>query len=69
MATSKTLTLNSAGDAATVADATIADIFTTVIDPNKTVTGLYGLAQHAGVFVVGMGFQNQRLGRGWNPFK
>lgn len=68
MATSKTLTLAADGLTATVADATITDIFTTVIDTNKAVTGLYGLGQSAMLAVGGMAFQNYRLGRGLNPF-
>jgi hypothetical protein len=68
MATSKKLTLSADGTTATVADAQIMDIITTIINPDECVTGLYGLVQHAGVAVVGMGFQNYRLGRGLNPF-
>jgi hypothetical protein len=68
MATSKLLTLNAAGDAATVADATITDMFTSLIDPNKCVTGLYGLFQSGVLFVGGMAFQSYRKGDGLNPF-
>jgi len=66
---SKKLTLNAAGDAATVADATISDIFTTAISMDSAVTGLYGLAQKGLLFVGGMVVQNARLGNGYNPFK
>lgn len=66
---SKLLTLSADETTATVADATIGDIFTTVIDQNKSVTGLYGLAQRAGLVVVGMAAQNMRVGNGWNPFR
>jgi hypothetical protein len=68
MATSKLLTLNAAGDAATVADATIADMFTSIIDPNKSLTGLYSIAQSGLLFVGGMAFQSYRKGDGLNPF-
>jgi uncharacterized protein (DUF2237 family) len=68
MATSKKLTLSADGTTAAVADAQVMDILTTVFNPNECVTGLYGLTQHAVVAVVGMGFQNYRLGRGLNPF-
>lgn len=65
---SKKVTLNAAGDAATVADATVGDIFTTLVSTDSAVTGMYGLAQRAGLFVAGMATQNSRLGRGINPF-
>lgn len=65
---SKKVTLNAAGDAATVADATIGDIFTTLVSTDSAVTGMYGLAQRAGLFVAGMATQNVRLDRGINPF-
>lgn len=66
---SKKVTLNAAGDAATVADATLSDIFTTAISTDSAVTGMYGLAQKALLFVGGMATQNMRLGNGLNPFK
>jgi hypothetical protein len=68
MTTSKLLTLSADGTTAAVADATMTDIFTSVIDTNKCVTGLYGLAQTGLTFVAGMAYQNSRLGNGWNPF-
>jgi hypothetical protein len=68
MSTSKKLTLSADGTTAAVADATITDIFTTIINPDECVTGLYGFAQTAMVAVGGMAFQNYRLGRGLNPF-
>jgi len=66
---SKKITLNAAGDAATIADATMGDIFSTVLSSDSAVTGMYGLAQKAGLVVAGMVVQNQRLGNGFNPFK
>lgn len=68
MAVSKKLTLSADGATATVADATIGDIFTTVISSNEAVTGMYGLAQRALLFVGGMATQNVRRGHGINPF-
>lgn len=65
---SKKVTLNAAGDAATVAEATIGDIFSTMISTDSAVTGVYGLGQRAALFVGGMAVQNMRLGRGVNPF-
>lgn len=65
---SKLVTLSSDESTATVSDATVSDIITTIIDPAKSVTGMYSVIQHAGLFVGGMVFQNYRLGRGLNPF-
>lgn len=69
MTVSKKIVLSADGATATVADATITDVFTSVISTNEAVTGLYGLAQKAGLFVAGMAVQNNRLGQGLNPFK
>lgn len=69
MTVSKKVVLSADGATATVAAATMTDIFTTVVDTNSAVTGMYGLAQKAGLFVAGMAVQNQRLGQGLNPFK
>ena len=66
---SKKVTLAADGASATVADATLSDIFTTVISTDSALTGMYGLAQKAGLVVAGMGVQNYRLGAGFNPFK
>jgi hypothetical protein len=68
MSTSKKLTLSADGTTAAVADASVTDIFTTLISGDECVTGLYGYAQSAMLVVGGMAFQNQRLGRGLNPF-
>jgi len=66
---SKKVTLNAAGDAATVAEATLTDIFTTVISTDSALTGIYGIAQRAGLVVAGMAVQSFRRGDGLNPFK
>jgi hypothetical protein len=54
---------------ATVTDATLVDIFSTVISQDAAVTGMYGLIQKAGLVVGGMSIQNVRAGRPANPFK
>jgi len=68
MAASKKMTLSADGTTAVVVDATIGDIFSTAISSTEAVTGLYGLAQKAGLVVAGMAGQNLRLGNGINPF-
>lgn len=65
---SKKITLNAAGDAATVAEAKLGDIVTTVFSTDSALTGAYALVQKVGLVVVGMGAQNYRLGNGINPF-
>lgn len=65
---SKLLTLNAAGDAATITDATVTDIFTSLIDGDKAVTGLYGYAQSGMLVLGGMVAQSYRKGDGLNPF-
>jgi hypothetical protein len=66
---SKKVTLSADGTTATVADATAGDIVSTIISSDSAVTGAYGYMQKAGLFVAGMATQNNRLGRGLNPFK
>jgi len=66
---SKKVTLSADGTTATVADATIGDVFSTVLNQNESLTGMYKYAQSAVLFVGGMALQNQRLGNGLNPFK
>lgn len=68
MAVSKKVVLSADATTATVADATLGDIFTTAISTTEAVTGTYGLAQKGMLFVGGMVLQNKRLGRGLNPF-
>jgi hypothetical protein len=65
---SKLVTLSADETTATVADATMGDIVSTLISSNSAVTGVYSYIQKAGVFVAGMAVQNNRLGRGLNPF-
>lgn len=67
MTASKKLVLSADGATATVAAATITDIFTTAISTSEAVTGFYGLAQRGLLVAAGMAVQNYRLGRGWNP--
>lgn len=66
---SKKVTLNAAGDAATVADAKFGDVITTVLSTDSAITGTYGLVQRAALVATGMVVQNVRLGNGINPFK
>lgn len=63
---SKKITLNADGTAATVADAKFSDIFTTAVSMDSAVTGFYGLGQKALLVAAGMAGQNYRLGRGLN---
>lgn len=69
MTASKKVTLSADGATATVATATIGDVFTTAISTDSAVTGLYGIAQKAGLVALGMAVQNNRLGNGWNFLK
>jgi hypothetical protein len=65
---SKKLTLAADGATATVADATIGDVVTTLYSTSETVTGALKIAQEGLLFVGGMAFQNYRMGFGLNPF-
>jgi len=65
---SKKVTLSADEATATVAEATVGDIFTTVLSTDSAVTGMYGLAQRSLLFVGGMALQNVRNGNGINPF-
>lgn len=64
---SKKIVLAADGATATVADATIGDIFTTVISTDTAVTGMYGLAQRALLVVGGMAIQSKRKLGTFNP--
>lgn len=66
---SKKITLSADGASATVADATLSDIGTTLISTDSVVTGAYGLLQKGLLVVAGMGVQNYRLTGSVNPFK
>lgn len=65
---SKKVTLNAAGDAATVADAGLLDVVTTVFSTNEALTGTYALVQKAALFVGGMAVQSKRVNGSFNPF-
>lgn len=65
---SKKITLAADGKSATVADATIGDIFSTLISQDSAVTGIYGLGQRAGLVVAGMAVNAFRLRGTPNPF-
>jgi hypothetical protein len=67
---SKLITLGGtdAAPTATIADATITDIFTTAISTTEALTGSYKILQEAALIVVGMVIQNKRVGGGFNPF-
>lgn len=54
MTESKKLVLNAAGDAVTIAPATVTDVLTTAISVDSAVTGMYGLLQRGGLFLAGM---------------
>lgn len=51
---SKLVTLNAAGDAATVAEATIGDLFSTLFSQDKAVTGVYALVRTVLLVLLGM---------------
>lgn len=68
MTVSKKVVLSADGATATVANAEAMDILTTAISTTESVTGMYGLAQKALLFVGGMSFQNNRLAGSFNPF-
>lgn len=65
---SKKVTLSADGTTATVVDATLGDILSTVLSTDSAVTGMYGLGQRAALFVAGMATQNKRVGGSLNPF-
>lgn len=64
---SKKIVLAADGATATVAEATISDIFTTVISTDAAVTGTYGLVQKALLLVGGMSIQSKRKLGTFNP--
>lgn len=65
---SKKVTLSADGKSATVADATIGDIFSTIVSQDSAVTGIYGLAQRGALVVGGMAVNAFRLRGTPNPF-
>lgn len=58
---SKKITLSADEKSATVTDATIGDVFSTILSSNSAVTGLYGFAQKAGLAISGAAVQNMRV--------
>jgi hypothetical protein len=53
---------------ATIEDATIGDIFTTMISTTEVVTGTYKILQEGILIVGGMALQSKRMGGSLNPF-
>ena len=64
---SKKIVLAANKATATVADATIGDIFTSVISTDTAVTGTYGLVQRGLLLVAGMSIQSKRKLGTYNP--
>lgn len=66
----KKITLNTEETAATVAEATLTDVFTTVLDQNVVLTGMHKYGQLALAAAAGAAVQNYRV-RGsvqfWQP--
>lgn len=58
----------SADGSASATDATIGDIFTTLVSTDSVVTGSYGLVQKLLLVGVGAVGLNLYQGRGWNIF-
>lgn len=57
---SKKIVLNAGGNAATVSEATLTDMVTTLFSPDSAVTGLYKYGQLALVGAAGMMYGNKR---------
>lgn len=64
---SKKITLSADGATATVADAKIGDILSTVVSTDSALTGVYGLAQKGLMVVGGMMINSYRLRNSFNP--
>lgn len=64
---SKKIVLAADGNTATVGDADIADIFTTLVSTDSCVTGTYGLVQRGLLVVAGMSIQSKRKLGTFNP--
>lgn len=72
MANSKKIIQNEAADGTvtfTSSDATIGDIFTTLVSTNESVNGFYGLAQRGLLLVGGMVGQSALSGGGFKFWK
>jgi hypothetical protein len=65
---SKKIVLAADGTTTTVTDATVSDIFTTIISSDTVLTGGYKYAQDAVKVVAGMSYQSHKMGGSWNPF-
>lgn len=61
---SKIVKLDAAGTAATVADAKLGDILSTLISTDSAVTGMYKLLQSVLLVTAGMSVQSFRDGKG-----
>lgn len=69
MADSKKVVLAADGATATVADAEIADIFTTLFSTSEAVTGMYGIIQKVGLAAAGAAIQKKLDTGSWGmPF-
>lgn len=64
---SKKVTLSSDENTATVAEATIGDIFSTAVSMDSAVTGAYGLVQKGLLVAGGMTINSYRLRGSFNP--
>lgn len=64
---SKKVTVAEGGATATVVDAKIGDIFSTLLSTDDALTGSYGLLQKAGLVAAGMTVNSYRLRGSFNP--
>lgn len=64
---SKKITLAADGATATVAEAKIGDIVSTLVSSDSAVTGMYGLLQKGGLVALGMTVNAYRLRGSFNP--
>ena len=65
---SKKVTLSADEATATVAEAEMTDVLSTVFSSDEALTGTYGFVQKGLLVIAGMSIQNNRKGLGWNPF-
>lgn len=64
---SKKITLSADGNTATVADATLSDVFTTALSTDSALTGTYGFLQRLALVGGGMVIQQYRRFGNINP--
>lgn len=67
---SSIITVTTAEDgtkSASIEEANLADIVTTVFSNDQALTGTYGLVQKGLLVVGGMSLQSQRIRGSWNP--